>query len=160
MMFLNTQDFSQVVRTTPLISIDLLIENERGEYLVGRRKNRPAQGYWFVPGGRVLKDENLSCAFTRLCEEELGYFFAISDGRFFGVWQHFYDDNFSLSSFTTHYIVLCYCLKINTKEWSFPLEQHDTWRWMSSAELLTNKDVHENTRAYFDKTVQHMVPGL
>ena len=28
-----------------------------------QRTNRPAQGYWFVPGGRVQKDETLEAAF-------------------------------------------------------------------------------------------------
>lgn len=159
-MFLDTEDFSHVVRTTPLISIDLLIENERGEFLVGRRKNRPAQGCWFVPGGRVLKDESLSNAFTRLSKEELGKTFYMSEGAFFGVWQHFYDDNFSSSSFTTHYVVLGFRLRINTREWVLPSGQHDLWRWMTPEALLTDKSVHENTRAYFDQAIQHQVPGL
>ncbi|HGU2589280.1 TPA: NUDIX domain-containing protein, partial [Escherichia coli] len=54
-MFLHSQDFATIVRSTPLISIDLIVENEFGEILLGKRINRPAQGYWFVPGGRVLK---------------------------------------------------------------------------------------------------------
>ncbi|BBQ83207.1 TPA: GDP-mannose mannosyl hydrolase [Kluyvera ascorbata] len=159
-MFLNPEEFSQVVSKTPLISIDFILENEQGEFLVGRRKNRPAQGYWFVPGGRVLKDEDLSFAFTRLAEEELNQRFSILDGNFFGVWQHFYNDNFSSSEFTTHYIVLGFRLKINTGQRYFPSGQHDSWRWMTAAELLTDENVHENTRAYFDKNLQHQVFGL
>jgi colanic acid biosynthesis protein WcaH len=54
-MFLRPEDFATVVRSTPLISIDLIVENESGEFLLGKRTNRPAQGYWFVPGGRVQK---------------------------------------------------------------------------------------------------------
>lgn len=103
-MFLNKEDFANAVRMTPLISLDFIIENEFGEFLVGKRTNRPAQGYWFVPGGRVLKDETLEQAFMRLTEEELGQQFPITHGEFLGVWQHFYDDNFSGSSFTTHYV--------------------------------------------------------
>jgi hypothetical protein len=49
MMFLSQEDFATVVRSTPLISIDLIVENERGEFLLGKRTNRPAQGFWFVP---------------------------------------------------------------------------------------------------------------
>lgn len=44
-MFLSQQDFARVVRATPLISLDLIVENPRGEVLLGRRTNRPAQGY-------------------------------------------------------------------------------------------------------------------
>ena len=54
-MFLRHEDFATVVRSAPLVAIDLIVENARGEYLFGQRINRPAQGYWFVPGGRVQK---------------------------------------------------------------------------------------------------------
>ena len=50
MMFLRQEDFATVVRSTPLVSLDFIVENSRGEFLLGKRTNRPAQGYWFVPG--------------------------------------------------------------------------------------------------------------
>lgn len=92
-MFLHSQDFATIVRSTPLISIDLIVENEFGEILLGKRINRPAQGYWFVHGGRVLKDEKLQTAFERLTEIELGIRLPLSVGKFYGIWQHFYEDN-------------------------------------------------------------------
>lgn len=55
--------FKTIVANTPLISIDLIIRNESGMALLGQRLNQPAQGYWFVPGGRIFKDENFSQAF-------------------------------------------------------------------------------------------------
>ena len=71
MMFLRQEDFATVVRSTPLVSLDFIVENSRGEFLLGKRTNRPAQGYWFVPGGRVQKDETLEAAFERLTMAEL-----------------------------------------------------------------------------------------
>lgn len=62
-MFLDNTTFSTVLDSTPLVSIDLVIENTQGEILLGERKNRPAQGYWFVPGGRILKNESLAVIF-------------------------------------------------------------------------------------------------
>ena len=52
---LETELFKSIVEHTPLISIDLIIRNEDGKALLGQRLNRPAQNYWFVPGGRILK---------------------------------------------------------------------------------------------------------
>ena len=49
MMFLRQEDFATVVRSTPLVSLDFIVENSRGEFLLGKRTNRPAQGYLFVP---------------------------------------------------------------------------------------------------------------
>ncbi len=159
-MFLSEADFATVVRSTPLISIDLIVENERGEFLVGRRNNRPAQGYWFVPGGRVQKDETLHDAFGRLTLAELGRAFTLEDGRFYGVWQHFYDDNFSGSDFSTHYIVLGFRLMVKEGELRLPTEQHNGYRWLLADELVEDVEVHDNSRAYFLEERKREVPGL
>ncbi|WP_082016616.1 NUDIX domain-containing protein [Cupriavidus sp. IDO] len=36
------------------------------------RRNPPAQDSWFVPGGRIRKDEPIAAALRRLLQEELG----------------------------------------------------------------------------------------
>lgn len=159
-MFLNDEDFLTVVRSTPLISLDFVVENEQGEFLVGKRVNRPAKDYWFVPGGRVLKDESLERAFRRLTSAELGKEFCLADASFYGVWQHFYEDNFSENEFSTHYVVIGFRLRVKTENLVLPKEQHDLYRWLTPAALITDKQVHDNTRAYFDKTLQDGVLGL
>ncbi len=82
-----------VVESNPLVSIDLPVQSEQGEYLLGVRKNRPAQGHWFVPGGRVQKNETLDAAFRRLTSQELGIEPERSTATFKGVYQHFYPDS-------------------------------------------------------------------
>ena len=159
-MFLRQDDFATVVRSTPLISIDLIVENARGEFLLGKRLNRPAQGDWFVPGGRVQKDEPLHAAFERLTQAELGLRLPMSAGEFYGVWQHFYDDNFSEEAFSTHYVVLGFRLRVQEADLQLPDAQHDAYRWMTPAVLLASDDVHDNTRAYFMPERQAGVPGL
>ncbi|XYB84552.1 NUDIX domain-containing protein [Vibrio parahaemolyticus] len=57
----------------------MVIENAQGQTLLGLRNNRPAQGFWFVPGGRVLKGESLKDAFLRLCQDEVGLEVNIED---------------------------------------------------------------------------------
>lgn len=158
-MFLRHEDFATVVRSTPLISIDLIVENARGEFLLGKRTNRPAQGYWFVPGGRVQKDEPLAAAFERLTQAELGVRLPMAAGEFYGVWQHFYDDNFSDSDFSTHYIVLGFRLRVEASTLALPDDQHEAYRWLSASSLLAADDVHENSRAYF-RVDKSGVPGL
>lgn len=159
-MFLSQETFATVVQSTPLISIDLIVENELGEILLGKRNNRPAQGYWFVPGGRIQKDETLAEAFARLTEEELGLRLPITAGRFYGVWQHFYDDNFSGSDFTTHYVVLGFRLQVNAGAVNLPSEQHNAYCWLCPHALLEDEDVHANSRAYFRVDKLGEVPGL
>ena len=76
-MFLDKETFSSVIKAAPLVSIDLVIKNKQGQTLLGERLNKPAQGFWFVPGGRILKDESLADAFKRLATEELGQSFKL-----------------------------------------------------------------------------------
>lgn len=159
-MFLSDQDFAAVVRATPLISIDLVVENLAGEYLLGLRTHRPAQGFWFVPGGRVQKDETLPDAFARLTLAELGKGFQLEDGQFYGVWQHFYDDNFSGKDFSTHYIVLGFRLRVDASTLQLPTEQHNEYCWLTPASLLERDDVHDNSRAYFLANKADKVIGL
>ncbi|MBW8834431.1 MAG: NUDIX domain-containing protein, partial [Burkholderia sp.] len=89
-------DFLDVVRLTPLVAIDLLVRDADGRVLLGHRRNRPARGTWFVPGGRILKDETLDAAFSRIADAELGIAkLARSSARFEGVVEHHYSDNFA-----------------------------------------------------------------
>ncbi|HBX1218944.1 TPA: GDP-mannose mannosyl hydrolase [Salmonella enterica] len=148
-MFLRQEDFAAVVRTTPLISLDFIVENGQGEILLGQRLNRPAQGYWFVPGGRVCKDETLEAAFARLTQAELGVRLPLAAGTFYGVWQHLYDDNFSGEDFSTHYIVLGFRLRVTESDLRLPDAQHGSYRWLTPEQLLASDNVHENSRAYF-----------
>lgn len=141
--------FKQVVSSTPLVSIDLIVRNDQGMVLLGRRVNRPAQGYWFVPGGRVRKDERLAAAFERLTENELGIRLPIAAADFLGPFEHLYPDNFSGTDFSTHYIVLGYELISSASLDTLPEEQHSHYRWFTVPELLASEQVHPHTKLYF-----------
>lgn len=148
-MFLDKETFRTVVRSAPLVSIDLVVINSQGQVLLGQRTNRPAQGFWFVPGGRILKNEVMAAAFLRLSKAELGFASELGDAEFLGVYEHFYTDNFSGTDFSTHYVVLGYRLVHDLDLNSLPDAQHHSYRWFDVAELLDSVQVHDNTKAYF-----------
>ncbi|MGX9519180.1 GDP-mannose mannosyl hydrolase [Vibrio mediterranei] len=151
-MFLSEQRFSQVIESTPLVSIDLVIEDESGQVLLGERLNRPAQGFWFVPGGRILKDEKLEDAFARLTLEELGHELQLSQATLIGPYTHLYDDNVFGNEFTTHYVAIAYKLIVTRSKLNLPMDiQHSRYRWYSQDELLTSDKVHIHTKWYFKK---------
>lgn len=141
--------FRSMVENTPLISLDLVVRNAAGEVLLGQRLNRPARGFWFVPGGRVRKNERLTEAFARLTREELGVERAMSSARFLGPYEHHYPDNFSGTDFSTHYVVLAYELTLDVALSALPVQQHDAYRWWSQTELLVSSEVHVHTQWYF-----------
>ncbi len=147
---LDEQSFLQVVSNTPLVSIDLVIQNKQGEVLLGRRKNRPAHSYWFVPGGRIRKNERLSTAFERLCAEELQFALSFSEASLLGVYEHLYEDNFAgEAGIDTHYVVLAYAITVEQIPPVELLQQHDAQDWWNVKDLLKAGDVHANTKAYF-----------
>ena len=148
-MFLDKETFRTVVRSAPLVSIDLVVINSQSQVLLGQRTNRPAQGFWFVPGGRILKNEAMAAAFLRLSKAELGFASELGDAEFLGVYEHFYTDNFSGTDFSTHYVVLGYRLVHDLDLNSLPDAQHHSYRWFDVAELLASVQVHDNTKAYF-----------
>ena len=110
MAFLEKSVFTTVINSTPLVSIDLLIENTDGKILLGYRNNRPAKGYWFVPGGRIQKGESMDDAFQRLTQSEIGEVFKRENAIFLGPYEHFYDDYVFGEDVSTHYVVLGYKL--------------------------------------------------
>ena len=148
---LELESFKSVVSSTPLVSIDLVVRNCREQVLLGLRNNRPAQGYWFVPGGRIRKDESINLAFKRLTAEELNVECSLNQASFLGPYEHFYQDNFSGTDFTTHYVVLAYELSLDFDLDNLPASQHRDYRWFSETELLANDRVHQNSTAYFSE---------
>ncbi|MGB0217555.1 MAG: GDP-mannose mannosyl hydrolase [Alteromonas oceani] len=150
MAFLSESTFQTIIGATPLVSIDLIVKNARGEVLLGYRTNRPAQGYWFVPGGRVQKNERLDKAFLRLTEAELGVAIERSAATFMGVFEHLYDDSAFDEAVSTHYVVLGYELELDISLDALPKEQHNQYGWMTPKELLNRDDVHVHTKWYVD----------
>lgn len=151
-MWLNDADFRVVVGATPLVSIDLIVENEAGQVLLGQRLHRPAKGFWFVPGGRVRKNERLDDAFLRLTETELGRAAPRRSAQWLGVYEHLYPDSVfgeGGEAPDTHYVVLAYRLRLDADEvHTLPAGQHSRWQWWSPAEALQSADVHPMTQAY------------
>jgi colanic acid biosynthesis protein WcaH len=145
---LNEREFLHIVDATPLVSIDLILRNERGEILLGRRTNRPAQGFWFVPGGRIRKNERVAEALRRISNRELGC--ELSEAKLIGVFDHIYPDNFlGAPEVNTHYVVLGMEAAWPANAEAKADNQHDALRWWPVDELLASAEVHENTKAYF-----------
>lgn len=145
---LSENAFFKLVEVAPLISIDFIVRNMRGEVLLGERVNRPAKGFWFVPGGRIFKDERIGDAFSRIAISELSKELFVSDASHLGVFQHFYNDSVAAENVTTHYIVLAYevCVSVDITP---PNDQHSKYRWQHPSEILMCDDVHEFTKDYF-----------
>jgi len=145
---LELSTFKTVVQNTPLISIDFIIENSQGEYLLGKRVNAPACGVWFTLGGRILKDEKMENAIKRLSKKEFNLEITQEMLKFHGIFEHFYDDSFVDENISTHYIVMAYKIKL-THELELPTNEHSEYNYFSKEELMENSYVHEHVKDYF-----------
>jgi colanic acid biosynthesis protein WcaH len=153
-MHLDDNAFLRVIEATPLVSIDLLIRNQRGQVLLGKRSNRPALGCWFVPGGRIRKNETVNAALRRISAGELGI--VIEEAKLVGAFDHIYPDNFAGEpGINTHYVVLAFETHLQAGEQVRPDAQHSDLRWWDVEEARSSMDVHENTKAYFHKTTRN-----
>lgn len=150
-MFLDKQTFTTVIDSTPLVSIDLVVLDSEGNALLGKRLNRPAQGYWFVPGGRITKKESLADAFKRLTLDELGEAFSITDAELLGPFDHFYDDYVFGDEVSTHYVAIAYVLRLTQPLSKLPMDiQHGDYSWFSKTELLRSYSIHKHSKWYFE----------
>jgi colanic acid biosynthesis protein WcaH len=149
-MMLSEEDFKHIIKHTVLVAIDLIAKNNQGEILVGLRKNSPAKGFWFVPGGRVFKNETLREALIRIAHNEIGVEVKDKETKLLGVFEHIYDDNFyGDAAYNTHYIILACQFTVTDIEINTSVPQHEALKFMTVAELLASKDVHEYTKNYF-----------
>ncbi|NNF98577.1 MAG: GDP-mannose mannosyl hydrolase [Desulfobacteraceae bacterium] len=147
---MDQMDFLNVIDKTPLVSIDLIVENAMGEVLLGKRTNRPAQDFWFVPGGRIVKNETIERALKRISTVELGFELSICQMELIGAFDHIYNDNYyGEPGINTHYVVLAFRTIMPEDCELKPDDQHSDMRWWLKNELRCHAEVHPNTQKYF-----------
>ena len=142
---LDDATFKTVIDSAPLISIDILLKKDN-KVLLGRRINKPAQGYFFSTGGRINKNETIDSAMVRIVKNELNIELKFMP-EFIGVFEHFYDDSM-YEDVSTHYVNLAYEYEVE-EVLNLPIEQHNEYQWFTVSELLKSKQVHKYVKDYF-----------
>ena len=142
---LDDTTFKTIIDSAPLISIDILLKNS-DKVLLGKRVNKPAQGYFFSTVGRINKHETINNAMTRIALNELNIDLQ-SVPKFIGVFEHFYDDSI-YKDVSTHYVNLAYEYEVEEVS-DLPTDQHNEYQWFTINELLKGKQVHKYVKDYF-----------
>ena len=147
---MNDEKILEIINAAPLVSVDLIIKNKGGDVLLGKRCNRPARGYWFVPGGRIRKNEKIADAVLRISETELGIPVRFYKTTLLGAYNHIYDDNYlGIEGINTHYVVLAFEYTLDKDVKIVRDDQHSDMQWWNVRELLSSRDVHPYTKEYF-----------
>ena len=156
MNLLSKETFTDACAALPLVSIDLMITrpgNNGEELLLGLRNNRPAQHWWFTPGGRIRKNEPLHEAMHRIAADELNLSKALLPRAvLLGAWDHFYPDSAFSETVSTHYVNLAYRVRVdNTESGAIEApagaaEQHSAWQWLTLESVMKSELVHPHVR--------------
>lgn len=155
---LDKERFLGVVDAAPLVAMDLVVVRGGTEILLGMRNNRPAQGFWFVPGGRIRKNEAMQTALARVARDELGLDVAAlpTPPLHLGAFEHFYDDCFAGDvGVSTHYVVMGNLVELPAgSELAAADSQHSDLRWWPLAEAAVAPDVHCFTKDYVNAVLR------
>ena len=153
-LILNQDEYFQAVSLTQLVSIDILVIHE-GRLLVGERINEPAKGSFFVPGGKVYKNEYLKEALERISEHEIGVRLTSNQVTLNGIYDHLYENNFRDDSCGTHYVCIACLFELDDIEQidvveTAMLSQHHCVEWLDTNQVLDHPKVHINVKSYFN----------
>ena len=66
------EKYKYIMEVLPILCVDIMLKNDKGEFLLIKRGREPLKGHWWVIGGRVLKGEDLKDAAIRKISEETG----------------------------------------------------------------------------------------
>jgi colanic acid biosynthesis protein WcaH len=69
----SARNYAQVVQDLPICCVDIFVYNPNlKSYFLVLRKQKPVQGIWWYPGGRLFKGESFFECAQRKCKQEAG----------------------------------------------------------------------------------------
>lgn len=140
---ISEEEWGLIVEKMPICSVDLIIlDSNRKKFLLGYRNSEVAGRSWFVPGGRVNKNERLREAAKRIAREETGLEIDIIEKL--GSYQHFYQKSDVETETGKHYIPNAFIVSPKQEQELEKDEQHTELKWFSEPP----KDTHEYTKKY------------
>jgi len=129
---MSKEEYSKILELTPVCCVDLIVKHENKVLLVFR-ENSPAKNYWFLPGGRIFKNEILTEAVLRKAKEELGIEVKILKqlGAYDAIFKESYFKNINSG---THTIGIVFIVE-PAKDFKITLDStHSKFKWVDKIE--------------------------
>jgi colanic acid biosynthesis protein WcaH len=143
-----TELYEQIYRSVPIFCVDIIAVDDQKRFLMVKRKNKPFEGTWWFPGGRVLKNETVHDAALRKLKEETG-----SAGTFVrevGFYELIDEDGY-FENTTVHTPVVVCLMKVDATSNIQLDEQGSEYRWDTKIDPNLNPHVREMlVKAGFD----------
>lgn len=126
---LSSELYRQAVARLPIFTVDIfLVDLTTKRYVLVLRKTRPAQGVYWLPGGRLLKGEEFFEAARRKCIQEMGI--SIKPQAILGVYNLIFPDSaWECAGHTPSVLILATC---SPESESVMLDEfHQNYKWVS-----------------------------
>ena len=109
---LSDELYTKFHESMPIFCVDIVLKNSEGGFLLVKRSNEPANGQWWLPGGRLLRNETIDEAAVRKIKEEVGL-----DIKLFKGMNKCYELIFNDSPFShgrgTHNVTTCVSAEVS-----------------------------------------------
>lgn len=105
--------YRRIHKVLPILCADLVVvDKEKKRFLLVKRTNQPERGKWWLPGGRVFKNERLKEAALRKLKEEIGLRGKIV--KQLGLHEYFSDTGY-FRGMDSHTVVAVFLATVNPK---------------------------------------------
>ena len=143
--------FYFVSQLTPLINVDLLIKNEKGQTLLTWRDDRFHGPAWHIPGGIIRFKEKIKDRIEKVAQLELGVSIKFSDQPI-----NIRDLINSDRDIRGHFVSLLYLCRLDSvlpdnRAYKSGIPEPGQWAWHDKSPYNLLK-VHEPFRRFIDET--------
>lgn len=137
---IDSELYRQILENMPIPCIDLVVHH-CGKVLLVHRKEEPAKNEWWIPGGRIFKNEKFEDAAKRKLKEETGLnAIKIKD---LGIQEYFSDKSiFNNIETGTHAVAAIYLIEVENDEVKINNTSSE-YRWVDKIEENLNPYVKE-----------------
>ncbi|NDG52717.1 MAG: NUDIX domain-containing protein [Flavobacteriia bacterium] len=136
MTFIEEKNYIKIMQTIPVVCVDAIITNSKGQYLLVKRANEPLKGKFWMPGGRLHKGESSEQGILRKVKEELGVDATII--KCLGHIEEYFDKVEQIKNCTFHAISIVYLLEVNSEDIKLD-SQSEEWKWFDKLPNLISR---------------------
>jgi len=128
--------YEKIMENMPVFCVDIIISQDKKVLLV-KRENEPCKDQWWVPGGRLYKNEKTCDAAIRKAKEETNLDVEII--KQVGFYELMLKEAIPKVKTGTHNPVIVYLLKTKSSQEIHLDEQSSNYKWINKIE----PDMHD-----------------
>ena|SRR3990167_3814889 len=110
--FIPNNNYREIIKSLPIMCVDVIIKNATGEILLIKRANKPLKNEWWVVGGRVLKGEKIADAVKRKTIQEVGL--KLKDIKPLGYYEEIFNESPLGDRDTIHTVSFVFSAKVES----------------------------------------------